>query len=209
MRYLLLFLFCVNLNAQLIIADTEYVLLSDMGVDRINTPRANGSNRFDDLVWNEIDKGDLTSIVKAFVRDAVTHGGDLDLSDRHILELRPATFWNDPRIGGSSYGSTNPGYHILLNQDIWNDLNGINKVLLVYHELGHGLLHAGHICHSYGGIANAIMSTATCLVNRGGPGLSPTPYRLDTIEGLIDHLYDTLIILPDSQARKGPDIIND
>ena len=209
MRYLLLFLFCVNLNAQLIIADTEYVLLSDMGVDRINTPRVNGSNRFDDLVWSDINKGDLTSIVKAFVRDAVTHGGDLDLSDRHVFELRPATFWSDPRIGGSSYNSTDPGYYILINENIWNSLNGINKVLLSYHELGHGLLHAGHICHSYGGIANAIMSTATCLVARGGPGLSPTSYRLDTIEGLIDHLFATLIILPNSEARRGPDIIND
>ena len=211
MRYILLFLFCINLNAQLSIAGTEYVLLGDLET-QYNTHRTE-SERFPDVIWDQGDQENLNSMVRAFVRDATTHGADLDLSNtRHNLRLRPPTYWDDPRIGGTSYYSTRPGYDINININVWNDLNGIQKIQLVYHELGHGLLHAGHICDrtTIGNRSHyAVMSTATCLVENGGPGLSVSEYNLSLITEWIDHLFNPKNIIPiPGQAAKGPGIIH-
>ena len=218
MRYLLLFLFCVNLNAQLNIADTEYVLLDDMGITNLRTPRTN-AERFSELNWSEINSGNLDSFVKAFVRDAVTHEATLDLSDsRRVLEFRPPSFWHDPQIGGSSYGSRAPGYEILINRDVWDRVfpqlygsrSGIEQVKLIYHELGHALLHAGHVCDIYVGTTqyNSVMYTGTCGSNVRFQ--EDHGYDLRSIEIWIDHFFkfSRLITLSNSQAAKGPDVIH-
>ena len=211
MKHLLLLFVCFNLNAQLNIAGAEYVLLDDMGITDLRTPRTE-TERFPNLNWDAINKEDLTTIVEAFVRDAVTHGARLDLADRHILRIRPSSYWSDPRIGGTSYNSTSPGYDININRAQWNSIpTGIGKIQLIYHELGHGLLHAGHVCErTTVGNRNyyAVMSTATCLTGNGGPGLSVSSYNLALITEWIDHLFDTLIILPNSQAARGPSVIH-
>ena len=225
MKYLLLFLVCFNLNAQLNIRGTEYTLLDDMGIPNITVAR-NEATRFPELNWTEINNGNLDSFVKAFVRDAVVNRAELDLSDnRRILEFRPPTFWSDPRIGGSSYGSIAPGYDILINRDVWDrvfpmlypDRVGIAQVQLIYHELGHALLHAGHVCDVWVGSTShyAVMATGTCAGENGGPGYrfqEDHGYNLSRIEGWIQHLFDfeDVYELSRSQAtRKGPDVIND
>ena len=218
MRYILLFLVCFNLNAQLNISGTKYVLLDDMGIPNINTPRTE-AERFPELNWTEINNGNLDSFVRSFVRDAVVRGAELDLSDRRrVLEFRPPTFWDDPRIGGSSYGSRAPGYDILINRDVWDRIfpsvygnrAGIRQVKLIYHELGHALLHAGHVCDIYVSSTqyDAVMYTGTC----GGSVRFQEDhgYNFSLIEDWIRHLFDfeSVYTLSNSQARKGPDVIH-
>ena len=211
---------CFNLNAQLNISGTEYVLLGDLST-QYNSHRSD-AERFPELNWNEINAGNFTSLVKAFVRDAVTHDAEIDLSDRHILRIVPSSNWDyintNPMLqpAASSYNSSDGGYEIRINRYWWDWISftypedsGIIKIKLLYHELGHGLLHAGHLCEQYG-LHRAIMSTTTCQVNRGGPGFTETKYRLDTIEGWIDHLFERILTLSQSQVAKsrGPSVIH-
>ena len=204
--------------AQLNISGTEYMLLDDMGITNLRVPRTN------EELFPEIDLDDLDTYVKAFVRDAVTHRAEIDLSDtRHIAEIRPPSNWNhvntDPTLQptASSYNSSDGGYEIRINRYWWDWIdftfpedNGSIKIMLLYHELGHGLLHAGHVCEQHN-FYRAIMATSTCQVNKGGPGFTETRYRLNTIEGSLDHLFERILPLNQSQVakRRGPSVIHD
>ena len=201
------------------IRGVSYQFVGD-SFEKYRTPRTN-SDGFYELDWAEINSGNLESFVKAFVHDAITHGANLDLSDSARNRL---VFADLPEgIGGTSSGSQQPGYRIIIGRHVWNvDLPRfysnnrliIERTKLIYHELGHALLHAGHICDVQVGIGApsyyAVMATGTCAGENGGPGYSfqeTHGYNLSTIEGLIDHLFETLILLPNSQAAKGPRII--
>ena len=209
---LLLLLFCSTVSAQLNIRGTEYTIISDMGIENITVPRTN-EERFPELDWTAIESGDFTSIVKAFVRDAVTHDVVLDLDDsRHVMRFLPSTNF-DEGIGASSFSSLIPGYNIWINQDHWNSIidqhrgesAGVRKIKLIYHELGHGLLHYDHVCEGrerlfylpnsefpQGVHIPAIMATGSCptVANR----LSRADDRYDQfhIEDLLDHFYEVV-----------------
>ena len=237
----------LSLNAQLSIRGTEYTLVGEMET-YYTTPRTD-AERFPDINWEEVNVGNFTSMVKSFVRDAISHGANLDLStvENSIIELSHPSRWNyistNPRNqpAGSAFYPGAPGFRIYLNEYHWSQINdnqwhsaGIRKIQLVYHELGHALLHSGHVCDRYGGWA-AVMATGTCrpdyilyerddqggfvldskgnrIVEYRGPGYTQIrSYNLQSIEGWIDHLFETIVPFSMSQARKGsgPTVIHD
>ena len=209
---LILLLFCSTVSAQLNLGGTEYNLIDDLGVESITIPRTN-QERFGELNWTEINSGNLSSIVKAFIRDAVTHGAELDLDDsRYIVELVSPSHWdyrgtsvpNRERPLGTSYDSTNDGVEIRINSWWWNQLDGIEKVFLVYHELGHAALHQDHVCEFvYGpsyidpntGYTRRTGSSVIMAACSSADQVENENY-VASIEGLIDHLFEVQIHLP-------------
>lgn len=221
----LLLLICSTVSAQLDIKGTEYTIISDMGIANITVPRTN-EERFSELDWEEINAGDLTSIVKAFVRDVVANGGSLDLSNtRHNIRISEPSHWNyvDPsprnQPVATSYGSVREGFNVHINRYYWNRSDGIQKVKIVYHELGHGLMHLGHLCdfvwqyhtnqygYQQGHPVPAIMGTGTC--GRGNEYEVSDRYNLLEIEDLLRHFFEVQVQLPGASITgKGPNIIH-
>ena len=223
----LLLLICSTVSAQLNIKGTEYVIISDMGIENITVPRTN-EERFSELDWDQINEGDLTSIVKAFVRDAVSYGANLDLSDlRHQIQIASSRNWNHldehppNQPAATSYGSVRPGFNIRINDYWWNHhtTTGIRKVKLVYHELGHALLHLGHLCdfvwqyhtneygYQQGHQILGIMSTQACDPFNRNDVIAE--YNLIEIEDLIRHFFEVQVKLPGATSKGvAPEVIH-
>ena len=212
-------MFCNAIHAQLNISGTEYVLVGDLAA-QYNTPRTDES--FSDVNWAEVNAGDLTSIVRAFVRDATTHGAEMDLSDsRHFIGVVSSTNWNfrstDPKRqpAATSVGSRDPGFSVDINEYWWNRSTNREKIELVYHELGHGLLHFDHVCdYAWRFDTNrvytyfAIMKTGTCGSTIDDYNDVSSRYGEFFIEDLLDHFFYESPQLPPLYSRKGPDVIH-
>ena len=213
---LILLFFCSTVSAQLNIRGTEYTIISNMGVESITTPRADGPDRFSDLNWEEINAGDLSSIVKAFIRDAVTHDAIIDLDDsRYMVDIVPPSNWdyrgsnvpNRLRPLGTSYDSTSAGIEIRINSWWWNNLEGIDKVLLMYHELGHASLHQDHLCEFIW--TPSFVDSNTGLTRRIGVSAimaacessdqEENPNYVGNLVGLLDHFFEAGVYLPNSR----------
>ena len=139
------------------------------------TPRTNED-------YSDIVEEDLDSYVRAFVRDAVLAGEDLNLwLDSRIapqvaaqwitsgagrcaqnqpggfysirtntISITTNTYWcltgNTPIA--TAWAGDRPGYAITINANRWHHRRSDDKKRIMYHELGHELLYAPHLCET-------------------------------------------------------------
>ena len=195
------------------------------------TPRTN-----DD--YNDINENDLNSYLRAFVRDAVLAGEDLNLwldpriapqavsqwetgavfrcgenqPDRYYvirtntIEITTNTYWClNPAPVATAWASDRPGYAITINANSWHHRRADDKRRIMYHELGHDLLYAPHLCetvdvrHSVPGYSYiqptlGIMGTGA----RSGPNSCPTytsvtGYDFRLWSERLRHMFENLV----------------
>ena len=95
----------------------------------------------------QVDLTDFTEISKAFVVDAELHGIDVTgffglshtwewMSEQDIVDYPGA-------VGLSKY-SCSAGTDLRYKESWWDGAGDLSRVVLVYHELGHGYLHLDH-----------------------------------------------------------------
>ena len=109
-----------------------------------------------DEVYSQIIDGpdrdeSLKSFVRAFIKDAKRHGVDLS----HVnVETAKMQWWDDKKdegISAGSYFSCNPSEVFLRwggAKWSWHPLSDtdIDKLLIMWHELGHDILGLAHTC---------------------------------------------------------------
>lgn len=107
----------------------------------------------------------LMLYVQPFVENAILAGENLDLGETittggYMLDglesplLHNTIVFGDGyygetvsnNIGGTSFFTLYPGFSITINRYWWDRYDEISRRKLIYHELGHGLLHRGHDC---------------------------------------------------------------
>ena len=72
-----------------------------------------------------------------------------DIDRKEISYTKGPMIWgwnyNNPGYSATSIGSCSPGYEILFNHSKWLDYNAAIRKNIVYHELGHAILHLDHV----------------------------------------------------------------
>ena len=154
--------------SQITIQGEDYQFVGDYMMDyrmpRPTTYQANIQTRYSDIQnWD-----DPNEILHAFIRDGILRGANFDFGDStSFMSIVGDDHWNcvDCRYpgrssenlpGGSSYNSHLPGYRIALRQSYWDTFTEergsyyYGRLNLVYHELGHALIHLDHSCNNYG-----------------------------------------------------------
>ena len=120
--------------------------------------------------YSTIDEEDLHSYLKLFVRDAIVDGQELGLDPSGNTSIFPVAYVTQTRyeiynvgrnnitfapddfygttsgIQGASYRDGARDWVVVINRYEWNRASSIDKRRIVYHELGHALLHKNHSC---------------------------------------------------------------
>ena len=163
MRTFILFIvMCFGVNAQadkMNIQGTDYHFVGDS----FSEYRSPGD-------YSTIDEEDLHSYLKLFIRDAIVAGQELGLDPSGNTSIFPVSharqsryrIYNVPRnditfapddfygvtsgIQGGSYRDGARDWVVVISRYEWNRASSIEKRRVVYHELGHALLHKNHSC---------------------------------------------------------------
>lgn len=163
-------LFSLSLNAQtaqrvgdfLVLDGVEYLMKGEM-LNRYKDARSGDSfNR----AYSDTDLNNVGEIADAFIRDAMINGAWIDGIDG-VIEVVSRSWWDCSGTGpseadiytsgcrfspgdnvpaGTAYGRYSEGYNIRLRNTAYSYLDTMNRFELVYHELGHALLHLKHSC---------------------------------------------------------------
>lgn len=244
MRYILLLL-VVSLQAQVTtfsIRDVEYQIVD--GMEYYTTPRPN-LNPYSDIDIDNLDTYvhafvkdailsgkslDLSVSGRSLLTQYATkvgtqtiRGYEVTIADNSVNFVDGDGFYLGLNIGGSSWNSVQPGFRITINRDLYythtSYQTDTNKRELMYHELGHALLHRAHVC-SYSAIridtgtyeVPSIMSTGSCgrYFSDWNPG-EVTGYDMSVWKQAIQYMYDTVVLLPRasiSSKSKTPNVIH-
>ena len=153
----------------LVIDGIEYSMIGDLRV-YYTTSRATGSP---DVRYPEIARGNWNNIqdyAVAFVKDALYNQHEIDGLNGSI-SLAPRNSrqaWIDnPNIRATSYASCAPGFNVRYVEEDWNSNATIDKIITVWHELGHALLKRNHKCILEEGFTIMRGTPATGVNNQG------------------------------------------
>ena len=95
----------------------------------------------------QVDLTDFTEISKAFVVDAEKHGLDVTgfFGQSHTWQwMSEQEIADHPGAVGLSIYSCSPGTNLRYKESWWDGAGDLSRVVLTYHELGHGYLHLNH-----------------------------------------------------------------
>ena len=215
-RIVLFLLMSINLYAQadkMTIRGVAYEFVGDSFSD-FRTPHyrdidpTNPSSYLNSFVRYAIHFGanlDLTNDNYGLSLDfstTTTPGATISVRRNQITFVSSATYapysmtLPDGRVASpaaSSWGSLHGGYSITVNRDVWNVIDDEDKASLMFHEFGHALLHADHVCERQifdegRWVVNAVMSTGTCATWN-----SPrTIYDFSTEQGYLSHFFNEI-----------------
>ena len=132
----------------LIIDGEEYVMMGDL-LTYYTTPRSGNDwdARYPEMArsnWNNIQ-----DYVVAFVKDALYNQHEIDgLNGSISIQPRSSrqAWVNEPSIRATSYASCAPGFNVRYVEEDWNSNIIGDRILTVYHELGHAMLRRNHKC---------------------------------------------------------------
>ena len=104
-----------------------------------------------DCYYNRIQNGnDLRGMLDAFVEDAAQYDIDLSYVYRYPISL---TIRNDVMYNGYHYGALAYGrcdderVEIAFERTTWDYLSNMDKLRVMYHELGHDIFNLDHSDH--------------------------------------------------------------
>lgn len=123
----------------------------------------------------------LWDYFQRFETAAAQNGVSIDLASLNIsAEFKELP--QDGVAGTCTYGSHQPG-HIVIDETFWRQSNDLWKEMIVFHELGHCVLHRDHW--------EGINADGTCeSIMRSGLEPCRDNYRLSTREGYLEELFE-------------------